>query len=94
MKKINLQVYLQKRKQRVAITGLSPQHDWIGILIIGGVLFILGAFSAFYLYKMVDDDTLFNVQNDNETHLRAEKKQKEIEQKVEFLKTGFLTKTQ
>jgi len=60
MSKINLKLYFKKRKQRVAVSGVSPLFDWRLILILGMFLFFGGIAYASYLYINLNNGKLLD----------------------------------
>ncbi|MEY4440848.1 MAG: hypothetical protein RLY49_474 [Candidatus Parcubacteria bacterium] len=85
MKKINLKVYFKKRKQRLAVSGISPAFDWGIIVGFSTFLFFVGVGYAIYLYIQVNNGSLFEVVQDQTVQYEINHKKKQIEQKVQIL---------
>lgn len=87
MKKINLKLYFQKRKQRVAVSGVSPQFDWMIIVYSPLLLLVCGIVYAVYLYIQVNNGSLFEVVEDTSTQEQLKTKKLQIEKTVESIKS-------
>lgn len=85
MKKINFKTYFSKRKQRLAISGVSPKFDWLLILGIGLVLFIVGAGYSVFLYIQLNNGSLFEVVEETNIEIELENKKKTIEEQVKMI---------
>lgn len=84
MKKINFQIYKQKRKQRVSVLGFSPRVDWVFIWLTGIILIVVGIIYAGWLYIKVNNGSLFEIVEDTASQTELEKQKKEIDKAVEI----------
>ncbi len=85
MKKINFKIYKQKRKQRISVSGISPQIDWFLILIIGIMLFVVGVGYAGWLYVRVNNGSLFEVVEDTNVEVELQKQKEKIKKTVDLI---------
>lgn len=79
MKKINFKLYFQKRKQRVAVSGISPRFDWLIIVYLALIFLVCGIAGAVYLYIQVNGGALFKV--DEDTSIQEQLEMKKIKLK-------------
>lgn len=85
MKKINLKLYFQKRKQRVSVFGTSPHFDWFVVLYSSLFFLVCGIVYAVYLYIQVNNGSLFEVTEDTSAQTQLDAKKDEIEKTVELI---------
>ncbi len=94
MKKINLKTYFSKRKQRIAVSGVSPRFDWLLILGIGGVLLFIGVGYSIFLYVQVNSGSLFENIEEDVLEVELETKKKSLEEKVKMIEEQTKTQTE
>ena len=85
MNNLNLKLYFKKRKQRLSLSGLSLTVDWLFILGLSLMIFIVGIVYAVYLYININNDSFFKIEQDNSVQIDLESKKAEIQKVVEML---------
>lgn len=85
MKKINFKLYREKRKQRLAVSGISPQTDWVAIMGIFLLLVLSGIGYAGYLFMQLNTEALFRVEVDPLQIDTSEQRKVKIQKTVEYL---------
>jgi hypothetical protein len=85
MKKINFKLYREKRKQRLAVSGISPRADWMGIMGVFLILVISGIGYAGYLFIQLNTEALFEVEADPLQIDVSEQRKVKIKKTVEYI---------